>query len=366
MRDYRFLLVILATAVSIFGIVIIGSAASDESLQTKQMLGLILGLAVMAVVSLIDYNLILHFRWVIYLLNIALLVWVHFKGSESGGGVRWLELGSFRFQPSELTKVFMVLFFACYFSKYEDKINNWKTIVFGFILLFIPLVLVLKQPDLSTSIVIFMIFISLLFMAGLSYKIIGGGLAIGIPAFCVVFYMILQEGQNIIGDYQRNRIMAWLYPDQYPDLARQQQNSIIAIGSGKLFGKGLNNNEITSLKNGNYLSEPQTDFIFTVVGEELGFVGCVVLIILIFAIALECFIIAKQAKDLAGKLICVGVGSWIGFQGFFNVCVVSGLMPNTGLPLPFVSYGLTSLVTLFIGIGLVLNVGLQSRSTRKR
>ena len=135
----------------------------------------------------------------------------------------------------------------------------------------------------------------------------------------------------------------------------------MAIGSGQLWGKGLNNSQITSVKNGNFISEPQTDFIFAIVGEELGFVGSVIVIALLFLIVMECIIMARKAKDISGRLICCGMASLIGFQGFVNVCVATGLMPNTGLTLPFVSYGLTSLVTLFLGIGFVLNVGLQPK-----
>ena len=155
--------------------------------------------------------------------------------------------------------------------------------------------------------------------------------------------------------------MGWLQPEKYADDAYQQQNSIMAIGSGQLLGKGLYNTDVNSVKNGNFISEPQTDFIFAVVGEEMGFLGSALIIILLLLITIECIIIAKRAKDLSGRLLCCGVVALIGFQSFVNICVVTGLMPNTGLPLPFVSYGLTSLVSSFIGIGLVLNVGLQPR-----
>ena len=150
-------------------------------------------------------------------------------------------------------------------------------------------------------------------------------------------------------------------PDNASDEAYQQKNSVMAIGSGQLTGKGLDNNTTTSVKNGNFISEPQTDFIFAVVGEEMGFLGSALIIILLLLITIECIIIAKRAKDLSGRLLCCGVAALIGFQSFVNICVVTGLMPNTGIPLPFVSYGLTSLVSSFIGIGLVLNVGLQPR-----
>ena len=134
---------------------------------------------------------------------------------------------------------------------------------------------------------------------------------------------------------------------------------MMAIGSGMLWGKGLNNNMISSVKNGNFISEPQTDFIFTIVGEELGFVGGCVVILLEFLIAIECVNVARKAKDLAGTCIASGMAALIGFQSFVNIAVATGIFPNTGVPLPFVSYGLTSLVSIFIGMGFVLNVRLQ-------
>ena len=155
--------------------------------------------------------------------------------------------------------------------------------------------------------------------------------------------------------------MAWLNPAEYADDAYQQQNSIIAIGSGQLYGKGLYNNDISSVKNGNFIVEPQTDFIFAVTGEELGFIGCAAIIILLALIVMECLWIGKNAREQEGTIICCGIGGLIAFQSLVNICVATGLMPNTGITLPFVSYGLTSLVMLYMGIGIVLNIGLQPR-----
>ena len=135
----------------------------------------------------------------------------------------------------------------------------------------------------------------------------------------------------------------------------------MAIGSGQLTGKGLDNNTTTSVKNGNFISEPQTDFIFAIVGEELGFVGSCIVIALLLLIVIQCILIGVRSQDLAGRIICCGVGGLIGFQSFINIGVATNMLPNTGVPLPFVSYGLTSLVSLYIGIGFVLNVGLKTK-----
>ena len=358
-KNYNFRLVVYVIALTMLGISIIGSA--QKSVQSKQVFGLLLGLLVMAVVSLIDYSFILRFNWLIYIFNIGLLslITFHVFGSQAKGAGRWIEVAGFRFQPSELSKVLLILFFAWFFGKYHEKINTLPVILISGALIFVPWFMIEEQPDLSTSIVVAVIFIALLFLSGLSYKIIGGVLAVLVPAGSLFIYLILQPNQRILDDYQWRRIMAWLQPEKYATDAYQQQNSIMAIGSGQLWGKGLNNNTAFSVKNGNYIPEPQTDFIFAVAGEELGFVGSIVILLFLLLIVIECILIGRKAKDLSGRLICGGVAVWIGFQTFVNICVVTGLMPNTGLPLPFVSYGLTSLVSLFIGVGLVLNVGRQ-------
>lgn len=364
-KDYNFRLIIYVTALTLIGINVIGSA--QRSVQNKQIFGLCLGLAAMAIVSIIDYSFILKFSWLIYAFNIALLslITFHLFGDEGGGAVRWIEIGGFRFQPSELSKVLLILFFSWFFGKYYEKVNKLYFIAISGVLIFVPWIMIEKQPDLSTSIVVAIIFIALLFLSGLSYKIIVGVLAVLIPAGSLFIYLILQPDQTILDQYQWRRIMSWLQPEKYATDAYQQQNSIMAIGSGLLWGKGLNNDTVFSVKNGNFIPEPQTDFIFAIVGEELGFVGGTVVLVLLLLIVIECILIGRKAKDLSGQLICGGVAAWIGFQTFFNICVVTGMMPNTGLPLPFVSYGLTSLVSLFIGIGLVLNVGLQPLKYRK-
>ncbi len=359
LRNYNFRLVIYVITLTILGIMVIGSAR--ESVQNKQILGLFLGSIAMICVSVMDYSFILKFSWLYYFFNIVLLLLVSVMGDNTNGSTRWIDIGGFRFQPSELSKIILILFFAYFFMKHQETLNTVKILGLSFILAGIPLVLIKQQPDLSTTIVTALIFIALLFIAGLSYKIVISVLAVSIPSVIIFISLILQPDQKILDDYQYKRIMAWLQPGKYADAAYQQLNSKMAIGSGQLWGKGLNNSQITSVKNGNFISEPQTDFIFAIVGEELGFVGAVVVLALLFLIVLECILMARKAKDLAGRLICCGMASLVGFQAFINVCVATGLMPNTGLTLPFVSYGLTSLVSLFIGIGFVLNVSLQPK-----
>lgn len=359
LRDFKLRLVIFVYAITVLGIMVIGSAKSEY--QNQQILGMVLGSAAMLVLALTDYRILVNCYWLMYGFNLVLLLAVQFFGTEVNGAKRWLDVGITRFQPSELTKLILILFFAKFFSKYKDVINNWKTILASGILLGIPLLLVKEQPDLSTTITIVFVFCVLIFMGGLSYKIIGAVAAVLIPSALIFINMIMQEGQEILDDYQLKRIMAWLNPAEYADDAYQQQNSIIAIGSGQLYGKGLYNNDISSVKNGNFIVEPQTDFIFAVTGEELGFIGCAAVIILLALIVLECLWIGRNAREREGMIICCGFGGLIAFQSLVNICVATGLMPNTGITLPFVSYGLTSLIMLYMGIGIVLNVGLQPK-----
>ncbi len=362
-RYYGFRLVFFIIALSIIGVLVIGSASAGEGFDKKQAICLIVGCVIMLSASLVDYHFVLKFYWVMYLINLALLVYVKFWGDTGGGAQRWIRFGSIGLQPSELTKIFMILFLAKLYWKYENKINTFPMIAGSAVLFGIPLGLVFLQPDLSTSIVLAAIFCAVIFLANLSYKIILGVCVVVIPSASFLFYQVLQEGQQILSDYQKARILGFLYQDSDDPLITrinyQQKNSVLAIGSGQLNGKGLNNNTITSVKNGNFLSEPHTDFIFSIVGEELGFIGSVIVVILLCLIVLECLWIAFHAKDLAGRIIAGGMAAVIGFQSFINLGVVTWILPNTGLTLPFVSYGMSSLMSLLIGMGVVLNVSMQ-------
>lgn len=357
-KHYRISLVLLVTALSVIGVFVVGSA--QQSYQIQQLQGVILGLIAMAVVSLIDYNWILKFYWVMYAVNIVMLIAVLLFGENVNGATRWLNLGFVQFQPSDLTKLILILFFARFLSDRETIVSDKKTIIQAVALLVPSLILVYKQPNLSNTICLALLFCVLMYMAGLNYKFIGTVLAIAVPTAVILFIIVIQPNQPLIKEYQQTRILAWLYPEEYEsEEAYQQLNSIMAIGSGQLTGKGYKTDSTVSVKNGNFISEPQTDFIFAIIGEELGFVGCCVIIILILLIVVDCIIVGMRARDTAGRIICSGVGGLIGIQSFINIGVATMTLPNTGISLPFVSYGKTSVICLFIGIGFVLNVGLQ-------
>ena len=245
---------------------------------------------------------------------------------------------------------------------HEQAMKEPKTIIKSILLVAPSLYLIVTQPNLSNTLCITAVFCVIMFLAGLSYKFIGTVLAIIIPCIIIFLSVATMENPPFLKEYQQERILAWLYPEEYKSTTGyQQQNSIIAIGSGQLTGKGLDNNTTTSVKNGNYLLEAETDFIFAIIGEELGFVGCCIVIILTLFIIIQCIIVGIRAQNLAGQIICGGVAALIGLQSFINIGVATGVLPNTGLSLPFVSAGLTSIVCFYMGIGFVLNVGLQPR-----
>lgn len=362
LRSYNFRLVILVIVSTIFGIAVINSA--DSSFTLKQCIGFCMSLAVMVFVSFVDYNWIMKFYWLGYIGCIGLLLAVELFGKTANNAQRWLDLGPVQIQPSELSKVILIIFVSKLIAVYKDKLNTWKFLVVLAVLCAVPLMLILMQPSLSTTLVIVLILLTIIYCAGLSYKIIGIVVAAIIPISIGLVLYISNPNQILLKPYQRNRIMTFFNPEENEAGAYQQEYSEQAIGSGQLTGKGLDTEDPSSLKNTGYIAEAQTDFIFAVLGEELGFVGCVFTIILLSAVVIECIIAAVRAKDFAGRLVCCGVSGYIAFQSFINIGVATRILPNTGQPLPFISYGLTSLMTLYIAIGFVLNIGLQRNVER--
>lgn len=364
-KNYNYRLFLYVLLLNTLGVLVIRSATNqDMSVVGKQMLGIAVGAVVMIALSFVDYHKFVSAAPAIYGICIVVLLAVLIQGVTRGGATRWIVLPVLgQIQPSEFVKIGIIVFFAWLFGKNLEQINHVRTLAISGGLFLVPFIMIFEQPDLSTGLVTMIIFLSMLFVAGLSYRWIAGALAVCVPFGALFVYLLRYNMVPFLQDYQVRRILAFVYPSKYAEANLQQKNSIMAIGSGMLYGKGLNNNTLASVKNGNFLSEDHTDFIFAVIGEELGFIGCALVILFIALVVFECLLTASRAKDIYGKLLCVGMAALLAFQSFANIAVATGILPNTGLPLPFISYGVSSLMSTYLGVGLVLNIGLQRKKS---
>ena len=370
-RNLNVRIIIIVLLLCSIGVLLIRSATMDnidyEGMPKRQIFGIVVGIAAMVVMMLVDYNLLFKAWPIVFLTSFVLLLSVRVFGSTTLGAKRWVDLPLIgRLQPSEFSKIAIILNLAAVLQYRRKHVNSPLT--WGMILALIApqLLLIVTQPDLSTTILCTLVILTMIYVAKLSYKIIGIALAVVVPTGIWFIYSLLNGDNLFLKEYQVNRILSFVDPQKYQDKIYQQENAVMAIGSGGFWGKGLNTTSFESVKNGNYLSEAQTDFIFTIGGEELGFVGCMILLGLVIALLIEIMVIAKNADSLGGRLICVGVSGFFAYQTFIHVAVNLWLMPNTGLPMPFVSYGLSSIISSFMLLGLVLNVGLQRKKKEKK
>lgn len=249
------------------------------------------------------------------------------------------------------------------YSIFRAKINNIFLIGASLILVAIPVYFILDQPNLSTSIVVLFIFGMMIFTAGLSWKIVMPILLIGLPAIGGLFWYIQQDYQVLLKPYQQERVLSILNPELYPEIMFQQDNSVQAIGSGQLYGKLLNDGA-EKFRNYDMVPISESDFIFSVAGEEFGFIGSCIIIILFSILIYICLVTAKRAPDYLGMLIAVGIASMFAFQVFVNIGVATSILPNTGIPLPFLSSGLSSMMSSMIAIGIIINIRLQPKKIR--
>ena len=330
-REWDWILVLATISLIVIGCVVIGSAThvNREGLQitglvSKQLL--FFGLNIVAIVGLqwLDYERLRPYAKWIYGATIVMLLAVMVVGTSALGAQRWIQIGPITIQPSEFTKLMMIISLANMLESRVGKLNTFKELLPAFLFLGIPALLVFKQPDLGTSLV---------YVAILSW-------------------FVLQE-------YQKQRIMVFLNPNVDPFGAGYHIiQSKIAIGSGLLFGKGLFEGTQSQL---NFLPENHTDFIFSVVGEELGLLGCCVVLGLLLVVVYRSFLIAKRSVDPFGMLIATGIGSMLLFEVLVNVGMTTGIMPVTGIPLPFISYGVSALTTNLLSIGLLLNIVMRQK-----
>lgn len=361
--DWQLLCYVLALAG--LGLVVISSATQvrwgePETLTffVRQARWLVVALAAMAVVLMVDYHLLARWVPVLYALNVGLLLAVKFFGREALGAQRWLQIGPIDIQPSEFAKLLLIVTLAHHLARREGNMPAWRDMVVPFVHTGVPMLLVLMQPDLGTSLVFVAITFGMLYIAGVPGRRLAalglGGLALAIGYIGAHF----RYGIPVpLKDYQLKRLIVFLDPESDPLGAGYHIiQSEIAIGSGRLTGQGLYAGTQNQL---NYLPEQHTDFIFSVIGEELGFIGGAAVILLFFLILRRGLLAVAQARDLYGSLLAAGVVSMISFHVLVNIGMTMGLMPVTGVPLPFVSYGGSALLTNSMAVALLLNVRMR-------
>lgn len=367
-KKYDLTLIILAIVLGITGAYMLKVMPGlGDSFYIKQLAGIAAGVVFAIVVSLFDYHFVAKFYILLYLLNFAMLFLVKFSkyGIAIYGARRWLGIEKlFSFQPSELTKVIMIIVIAKYFELLKNKLDKFYTLVGAAVIMAIPTFLILIQTDLSTSIVLVVCFISMVFVSGYSLKILLCVASIGIPALFGLFWYVQQPGQLLLTANQQSRVLSLLHPEAYPDLIYQQANAVKAMKSGGLMGKLFIGD--TGIRGTAYVPVKESDFIFTGIAEELGFVGATLVILIITVLVLRILLIAFHASDTMGKIIATGGATIFMVQSFINIGVVSMILPNTGIPLPFVSSGLSSVVGSYAILGVILNISMNTNKEKKR
>ncbi|MBN1574108.1 MAG: rod shape-determining protein RodA [Deltaproteobacteria bacterium] len=350
---------VLLTAVVIIllvGILNLYSASRMEeisavSLYIKQIYWAALGLSLMFVTMFIDTRFFERWAYGIYLVSVFFLVAVLFFGDRTGGAARWFALGPISFQPSEFVKVSMILALGRYLQKNMpvDGITI-RHLLIPAILAVVPTVLIIKEPDLGSAGLIVLVFGTLLIAVKMRPKTAAAVILTGVVSMFPAFIF----GWRFLKPYQRQRILTFFRPDTDPlGSGYHIIQSKIAVGSGKIIGKGYMHGTQSQLQ---FLPEQHTDFIFSVLAEEWGFIGSIVLLVLFCIIVLRGFHIARSARDVFGAVVAVGISIIIMWQSFINIGMATGIFPVVGIPLPFLSYGGTSLVTMLIGVGLLLNI----------
>jgi rod shape determining protein RodA len=365
LRDFDWVMFGLTVALATVGAAGVYSAThgagSSSPLYFDHLGRLGVGLAALFLATLIDYHVILHYAWIAYGLGLAMLIAVDVIGMIGMGAQRWLSLGGVSIQPSEFFKLALVIVIARYFSGLRKPAPYaWSDVWPIAVATAVPFLLVMKQPDLGTAMILVGIFVIMLFVAGAEVRLFGWTAGAVVSLAAVLFGLFALGIFNPLGflrEYQLRRIRVLLDPSLDPLGAGYHINqSKIAIGSGGLGGKGFLHGTQSGL---NFLPEQHTDFIFSVVSEEWGFIGSIVVIVLIILLLLRAVRTAQGARDFAGSLLTMGVATIFFLHCAINIGMTTGIMPVVGLPLPLLSYGGSSVLTTFAGIGLILNVRMR-------
>ncbi len=351
-KNLNFLLIFLLILLSFIGAAGLYSAAdaSYEPWASKHLIRFYIFLLMAIIISFVDIRLIYKYSYFFFIISLLLLISVEVIGVLGKGAARWIRIFGFNIQPSELVKITIILALARYYN--DMKFENIKKIThlfFPFLILFIPFFFIVIQPDLGTSLSIILLGIFILFLAGVRIWKFIFGFIIAIASIPILL--------KYIKPYQKDRIVSFLNPESDPlGQGYQLIQSKIALGSGGSTGKGFLNGTQSYLE---YLPEKQTDFIFTLIGEEFGFLGTLFIIFLFILLISVCYFISIKSFHKFGRILVLGVASNIFIYVFMNVAMVSGLMPVVGIPLPLISYGGSVMLSTMISIGLVLNVELN-------
>ncbi len=358
-RYFDFYLLGTVAILAIFGIAMIRSAIAGNiellelNLVGRQIIFFVGGLVIIFITTAIDYHLWSAISRPMYIAMAALLGILSIVGAAVFGSARWFETGVINIQPSELAKIVIILFLADFFTQNQSRIQELRTVIRSLVWTAGIVIWILLQPNLSTSIVIMVIWFALLWAGGLQIKhlLVFAGVGLLVPLISYPFLV----------DYQQQRILNFLVPNPdapYGELYNIQQ-ALITIGSGGLFGKGYGLGSQTQLR---FLKVRHTDFIFSAMAEEFGFIGITIILLLFIFVIYRVLRSARLARDTFGALICYGVATMIAFQTIVNIGVNLNLMPATGLTLPFISYGGSSLLSLLLGVGLVESVIVRHKS----
>ena len=359
LKNMEWGIVIVAIILSIAGLIALFSATQESEYDEfhKQVIWLIVSIVIMIITMMINYNTLVRLSPIFYGIFIILLIAVLFTNPVNGA-TSWFEIGSFSFQPSEFAKIAVILFLAFSISKiqkrYEENINKPTRLLIIIAILAVPLLLIIKQPDYGTAMAFCIALAMMLFTAGIDKKYVIAVIAIVAISIPLLYNFVLPE-------HAKSRIDIFLNPESDPRGSGYNIiQSKLAIGAGQLTGMGLLKGNQTQL---GYLYPKTTDFIFSVIGEELGFIiGGTIIILYVFLVT-KAFYIAKTAKDTTGSLIASGIAGIFLFHMTENIGMVMGLLPITGVPLLFISYGGSSLITSFILIGILLNISGKRQKT---
>lgn len=366
-QHFDILLLALVAMLVIVGIAMIRSTTFESpelaAYPFVQIRWAVIGLIVLFITTAFDYRYLRPLARPIYVFVLVWLLAVAIAGIASFGAARWLKLGSLNIQPSEMAKIGTILWTADFVYRNRERIKNFRWVAVSLAFAGLPAGLVLMEPNLSTAIMILIIWFAILFAAGLQWQhlavLAAAGLALALVVLAVTFNLISIPGFPL-EEYQRDRIVRFIFPSSDPGAQYNVLQALISIGSGGLFGEGYNHASQVNLR---FLKVRHTDFIFSSLAAEFGFVGAALLLITIALVILRILRVARMVEDPFGALICYGVAAMVFYQSFFNLGMNMNLLPVTGLPLPFVSYGGSALVSYMFAIGLVESVALRHKPT---